>query len=150
MFRKVFFEKVMFELRPKVVLEMVVGRDRSNTQKMLNLTLDIEVEVLRQEMEVQVWSSEVGGGDTNVGAVSAVAGSYPISFIRANRVPGTVLGVGDTKRKPHRHIYYATCSTVSLYSGRSLRAQNKAASWGETGWGQGGGHRGVLARRRGA
>lgn len=37
MFRKVFFEKVMFELRPKVVLEMVVGRDRSNTQKMLNL-----------------------------------------------------------------------------------------------------------------
>ena len=44
-----------------------------------------------------MWSSEVGGGDTNVGAVRAVAGSYPISFIRANRVPGTVLGVGDTK-----------------------------------------------------
>ena len=101
MLRKVFFEKVIFELRPKVVLEMVVGRDSSNTQKTLNLTLDIEVEVLRQEMEVQVWSSEVGGGDTNVGAVSAVAGSYPISFVRANRVPGTVLGVGDTKRKPH-------------------------------------------------
>lgn len=44
MFRKVFFEKVIFELRPKVVLEMVLGRDRSNAQKTLNLSLDIEVD----------------------------------------------------------------------------------------------------------
>ena len=33
-----FSRKVIFELRPKVVLEMVLGRDRSNAQKTLNLS----------------------------------------------------------------------------------------------------------------
>lgn len=54
-------------------------------------------------MEVQVWRYECGN-------VSAVAGSYPISFIRANRVPGTVVGAGDTKRKPQRQIL---CNVVN-------------------------------------
>ena len=83
------------------------------------------MEVLRREMEVQVWSSEVGGGDTNVGAVRAVAGSYPISFIRANRVPGTVLGVGDTKTKPHRHILRNVVNRLAV-----LRTLSESAGQG--------------------
>lgn len=81
--------------------------------------------MLRREIEVQVWSSEVGGGDSNVGAVSAVAGSYPISFIRANCVPGTVLGVGDTKRKPHRHILRNVVNRLAV-----LRALSESAGQG--------------------
>ena len=69
-----------------------------------------------------------------MGAVSAVAGSYPISVIRANRVPGTVVGAGVTKRKQTDTMQRGQSSRCTLGVLRERRTRKRVGAGHSGDW----------------